>query len=80
MNKLLKRIKNDTFVKSKQCESVKYETSISILQLVDARMSRNITQKQMSIRCKVSIATIKRFELLKCDSLLLYNSYKTSLD
>ena len=78
-DKLLKRIKSDTFLKNLNNEGVRYDTMVEIQSFVDKRVFNKITQQEMSLICNVSVATIKRFESLKIDSLELYLIYKVTL-
>ncbi len=74
-NKLLKRLKTDTFLKKINNESIRKDIIYTILSCVDKRVFNKITQNEMTKLCGVSLATIKRFESLKCESLELYLLY-----
>ena len=78
-DKLLKRLNNDTFLKSVIDKSVRKDSILNILECVDKRVFNKIPQSDMAEYCKVSVETIKRFENLKCDSLSLYLCYITYL-
>ena len=79
-NKLLKRLNSDTSFKSIINESIKNDTKLKILELVDKRVFNKITQSYISKTFNVSIATVKRFENLEVDSLSLFMNYKFLLE
>ena len=79
-NKLIKRINSDTFLNKCLDKGISKDTKVLIQSFVDKRVFNNITQKQMSIDCNVSIITIKRFENLKVDSLSLFLNYQFILE
>lgn len=73
--KLIKRLKDDTFLNIKVKEGIILDTRLNIVTCINNRRFNKITQIDMSKWCKVSIATIKRFEQLQVDSLSLYLKY-----
>ena len=73
--RFLKRLNNDTLLNSITNESAKYDTKLKILQCVNERINRKLTQKQVSELFNVSVETIKRFEKLESNNLCLYVNY-----
>ena len=73
--RFLKRLKNDTLLTSIVNESVKNDTKLKILQCVNCRIERKITQSQVAEMFNVSIETIKRFEKFESNNLCLYINY-----
>ena len=79
-HKLLERINSDTFLNMKCREGIIYDTRMIIVQCIETRRINKITQNDMAKRCGVSLATIKRFEALKVDSLSLFIKYRYILE
>jgi len=75
-SEIFKRINADTIFDKHKQFSIGYDTKLEIAQLVHKRTVNRISQKQMSEMCEVGVATIKRFESYKVDSLVLFNDYK----
>lgn len=73
--KLLKRIKADTFINQINNKSVRKDTKNRILECFDKRVFNNISQITIAKQCNVSIATLKRFENLQVNDLVLYFNY-----
>jgi|GEM_PF-4244134 len=74
-NKLIKRVYSDTSLMSIIDKSVGFDTKLKIQECVDKRVFNKYTQKDIADKCNVSLATIKRFENCKIDSLSLYLNY-----
>lgn len=75
-DKLIVRLKSDTFYDQMLDESVRKDTKINILSCVDKRVFNGITQEDMAKSCNVSLSTIKRFENLQVNDLILYFNYQ----
>ncbi len=74
-HKLIKRLNSDSFLKLMDGLSSKHDTSLDILECIDKRVFNGFTQKDVSGFTGKSLATIKRFEQGKVDSLFLYKFY-----
>lgn len=74
--KLFQRLNSDTIFDFCENCSISYDTKLEIIQMIHKRMINGISQKRMSEMCGVGLATIKRFELLQVDSLVLFNKYR----
>ena len=74
-DKLIKRLNSDTYLSFIKTQSVKNDTSVNLLSLIDKRVFNGITQEQVSISYGCSLAKIKRFEAGKVDSLSLFLFY-----
>lgn len=79
-DKLIYRVKSDTFLIDVPDERIRFDTKVKILECVDKRVFNNITQKVMAQKCNVGVATIKRFESIKVDSLSLFLKYIAFLE
>ena len=80
LDRVVKRINNDTLCKFIKCSSIKKDTSLRIAEYIYKRVFNGVTQEEVSISTGKSIATIKRFEAGKCDSLYLFMYYKTQFE
>lgn len=79
-DKLLKRLKKETFLCKQEKEGIFFDTKLKILECIDKRVFNKITQKDMASYCNVSLVTIKRFENLEVDKLSLYLKYRHFLE
>jgi len=72
---LLSRLNSDTFLKFMDGLGVKNDTVLILLECIDKRVFNGFTQSDVSNFTGKSLATIKRFEKGKIDSLFLYQFY-----
>lgn len=70
-----KSINNDFFIHHLEGLSISFETSRKLKGAIDNRKKSKVTQEDVSKLTGRSIATIKRFESGKVDSLFLYRYY-----
>ena len=72
---LINRLDSDTFLSFLDGLGVKLDTCLDLLECIDKRVFNGFTQKDVSSFTGKSLATIKRFEQGKVDSLFLYKFY-----
>jgi len=72
---LIKRLNSDTFLNFMDGLGIKCDTSLDLLECIDKRVFNGFTQKEVATFTGRSLATIKRFEQGKVDSLFLYMFY-----
>lgn len=76
---LLERAKIDGITKFIQDQSARSGVKLKILDALNIRLFNKITQKEMAIKCSVSLRTIQRFEKLEIDSITLFLNYRAHL-
>ncbi|TNE74964.1 XRE family transcriptional regulator [bacterium] len=70
-----KGITNDLFIDCLEGLSIGFDTSSKLKHSIENRKQSKITQEEVSVLTGRSIATIKRFESGKVDSLFLFCYY-----
>lgn len=79
-DKLIRRLNSNTFLSFLDFGSVKYDTSVEILSLIDKRVFNGITQKFVAESLGISMSKVKRFEKGEVDSLRMYKFYVLMFD